>query len=322
MTKTNSKKNTNLVSVARKQERLDVKKQEDRTVILSEMDPRTKEVAIEVAKKLLAGYQVALLVQYDIGAKVSYVLEAPHLNEAQKKQEIRKLAAYWNLPNLTPVTIYDLVNVANAFTREFVSAQVTEQMSNGNYLTWSHFKELQKVSSEKRQLALLKRVRMECLSANDLAFELQGNNEAEVKRSGGRKPKLPKTPVAMLQKIYTTIQLADNYLEAVSEPLDGMFMEMPPQDVSEQFVSNIKNTMERIGKTKNQLISTMEKLSKVLERSQSVLIKQAQLPLSKNVMASAAKKSVEELPELPETIDEFDEPPVPTKKQLRGRSPR
>ena len=123
----------------------------------------------------------------------------------------------------------------------------------------------------------------------------------------------------MLQKIYTTIQLADNYLEAVSEPLDGMFMEMPPQDVSEQFVSNIKNTMERIGKTKNQLISTMEKLSKVLERSQGVLIKQAQLPLGKNVMALAAKKSVEELEDLPDTIEL---PEAPAKRQLRGRSPR
>jgi hypothetical protein len=83
--------------------------------------------------------------------------------------------------------------------------------------------------------------------------------------------------------------------------------------------------MERIGKTKNQLISTMEKLSKVLERSQSVLIKQAQLPLGKNVTALAAKKSVEQLPELPKTIqmiDEFEEPSVPMKKQLRGRSPR
>jgi len=89
--------------------------------------------------------------------------------------------------------------------------------------------------------------------------------------------------------------------------------------VSEQFVSNIKNTMERIGKTKNQLISTMEKLSKVLERSQSVLIKQAQLPLGKNVMASAAKKSVEELDEIPDMIEL---PEAPVKRQLRGRSIR
>ena len=303
----------------------DVKKQDDRETIFSEMDPKTQEIALEVGKKLQVGFQVALLVQHDIGTSVLNLLNQEHLNEAQKKTEIRKLAAYWNLPNLTPATIYDLSNVSAAFTRDFVKALVEEKMSNGGYLTWTHFKELQKVSSEKRQLALLKQVRRECLSANELALELQGNKEAEVKRSGGRKPKLPRTPVAMLQKIYTTIQLADNYLEAVAEPLDGMFMEMPPQDVSEQFVSNIKNTMERIGKTKNQLISTMEKLSKVLERSQSVLIKQAQLPLGKNVMALAAKKSVEQLPELPEMIsmmDEFDEAPASTKKQLRGRSPR
>lgn len=303
--------------------RLDVKKQEDREAIFSEMDPTTQAIALEVGKKLQVGFQVALLVQHDIGTSVLNLLNQEHLNEAQKKTEIRKLAAYWNLPTLTPATIYDLSNVSAAFTRDFVKAQVEEKMSNGGYLTWNHFKELQKVGSEKRQLALLKQVRRECLSANELALELQGNKEAEVKRSGGRKPKLPRTPVAMLQKIYTTIQLADNYLEAVAEPLDGMFMEMPPQDVSEQFVSNIKNTMERIGKTKNQLISTMEKLSKVLERSQGVLIKQAQLPLGKNVMSLAAKKSIEGLEQVayitPTTIEL---PEAPVKRQLRGRSPR
>ena len=303
--------------------RLDVKKQEDREAIFSEMDPTTQAIALEVGKKLQVGFQVALLVQHDIGTSVLNLLNQEHLNEAQKKTEIRKLAAYWNLPTLTPATIYDLSNVSAAFTRDFVKAQVEEKMSNGGYLTWNHFKELQKVGSEKRQLALLKQVRRECLSANELALELQGNKEAEVKRSGGRKPKLPRTPVAMLQKIYTTIQLADNYLEAVSEPLDGMFMEMPPQDVSEQFVSNIKNTMERIGKTKNQLISTMEKLSKVLERSQGVLIKQAQLPLGKNVMSLAAKKSIEGLEQVayitPTTVEL---PEAPVKRQLRGRSPR
>jgi len=36
-------------------------------------------------------------------------------------------------------------------------------------------------------------------------------------------------------------------------------------------------------------------------------------------MALAAKKSVEQLPPIP---DEFEEPSVPMKKQLRGRSPR
>jgi hypothetical protein len=303
--------------------RLDVKKQEDREAIFSEMDPTTQAIALEVGKKLQVGFQVALLVQHDIGTNVLNLLNQEHLNEAQKKTEIRKLAAYWNLPTLTPATIYDLSNVSAAFTRDFVKAQVEEKMSNGGYLTWNHFKELQKVSSEKRQLALLKQVRRECLSANELALELQGNKEAEVKRSGGRKPKLPRTPVAMLQKIYTTIQLADNYLEAVAEPLDGMFMEMPPQEVSEQFVSNIKNTMERIGKTKNQLISTMEKLSKVLERSQSVLIKQAQIPLSKSVMTLAAKRAIEGLEEVAYiTPDTIELPEAPTKRQLRGRSPR
>lgn len=309
-----------------------IARQEDREAIFQDMDKVTQEIAIEGSKKLQTGFQVALLVQHDLGTMVHGVFTAEHLNEAQRKQEIRKLAAFWNLPNLTPTTIYDLVNVSTAFTREFVKAQVEEKMSNGGYLTWNHFKELQKIGSEKRQLALLKNVRRHSWSANELALEIQGTKEAEIKRSGGRKPKLPKTPVAMLQKIYTTVQLTDNYLEAVSEPLDGIFMEMPPQEVSMQFVNNIENTLERMNNAKIRLSQTIEKLTKVLERSQTVQQKQVKVVETDSVTARAAKKSVSQ-PETPDIeivapwaseVSEAPEAPAsaPVKRQLRGRSPR
>lgn len=241
-----------------------------RQEIYKGMDKVTQEAALEGAKKLQAGFQIALLVQYDLGVLVNSVFEAAHLNDAQRKQEIKQLSVYWSQPSLTSTTLYDLRNVATAFTREFVKSQWEERLANGQYLTWSHFRELQKISLEKRQLSILKQVRQHGWSANELALELQGKQEATVKRSGGRKPALPKTPVAMLQKIFTTVQLADNYLTAMFEPLGGIFLEMAPAELNGQFVTNIDNTLQRVEDLQDRLQVTVQQLRKVKSRAQQV----------------------------------------------------
>jgi hypothetical protein len=246
-----------------------------REVVFSDMDEVTQEAAKDGVQKLQAGCQVALLISYDLGAIVNRIFTAEHLNEAQQKQEVKKLAAYWNQPSLGPTTLYDLRNVADAFERNFIKEQSEERLSNGGYLSWSHFKELQKVSTEKRQLTLLKQIRRHSWSANELAFELQGKKDADVKRSGGRKPALPKTPNAMLQKLFASIQQSDNYVQAVSEPLGGIFMEMPAGDVDEQFVENIENALTRMGEAGTHLKDTEKKLKAVQKRAVSMLKKSA-----------------------------------------------
>lgn len=264
---------------------------QQREVIFEDMDQVTQEAATEGAKKMQAGYQVALLIQYDLGTIVNRIFDAEHLNETQQKQEVKKLAAYWNQPNLGPTTLYDLRNVASAFERTFVKEQVEERLTNGGYLTWSHFKELQKVSSEKRQLSILKQVRRHSWSANELALELQGKKDADVKRTGGRKPTLPKTPNAMLQKLFTSIQQSDNYVQAVGEPLEGIFLEMPASDVDDQFVTNIDNTLARMEEASQHIKETEKKLKKVRTRAISVLKKAGEDAEASVVLA--AKESPE-----------------------------
>jgi len=243
---------------------------EEREVIFEDMDEITRDAALAGSKRLTDGYKIALVIPYDIGTIVNRVYEAEHLNESQRKQEIKKLAAYWNQPQIGPTTLYDWRNIAAAFDRDFVIAQAEEKMSNGQYLTLSHFKELQKVSNEKRQLTLLKKVRQHCWSANELALELQGKKEAEVKRSGGRKPTLPRTPNGMLQKLFTSVQAADNYVEAVSEPLGGVFLEMPATEVDDRFVESIDNTMERMDKLTEHVKEAYNRLKKIRARADKV----------------------------------------------------
>ena len=263
-------------------------------MIFHEMDPVTQAAALEGLKKVESGRKIAVLVSYDLGTIVNSVLEAEHLNETQQRQELKKLAAYWNQPELGPTTMYDLRNVAISFDREFIKAQVESPMANGQYLSWGHFRELQKMPTDtpagvKAQMARLKQIRQHCMTVNELELEGQGRRDSEIKRMGGRKPSLPKTPTAMLQKIYTTVQLTDNYLQAMSEPLGGIFLEMPPQDVDEQFVTNIDNTLARMAEAQQHILETSQRLQKVRTRAQSVLSKQG------GIKAVAAKRAAEDL---------------------------
>jgi hypothetical protein len=272
---------------------------QSREVLFNDMDKITQEAALQGAQLLQKGFKLNLLVQHSLGDHVNKVLTADHLNEEQRKDEIKKLAAYWNQPHLNTSTLYDLRNVAVTFSREFLTSQVEERMVNGNYLTWSHFKELQKISSEKRQLSVLKQIRQNCWSANELALELQGKKDSEVKRSGGRKPSLPKTPNAMLQKIFTTVQLTDNYLTAVAEPLESTFLDMPPKGVDEQFVENINNTLERMDITMQHLKETASKLKEVRKRANTVLAKGETMALAaKKAHADADQGDMEAIDEL------------------------
>ncbi len=157
-------------------------------------------------------------------------------------------------------------------------------MANGQQLSWGHFRELQKLDG-KTQMRRLKQIRQNCWSTNELIQEIPGHDEAQVKRSGGRKPTLPRSPSAMLQKIFTTVQQTDNYLMAMSEPLGGVFMEMAPHDVSQRFVENLDNTLARIAEAQQHIIETAKQLEKVRTRAQLVLANQVE------VKAMAAKKS-------------------------------
>ena len=282
-----------------------------RDVIFDDMDSVTQHVANEGREKMVKGFQVQTLIAYDIGELLDDVMSAEHLNDAQKKNELKKLLAYWNQPEMSLSKLYDLRNVSVAFDRDFIKEQVAEPLSNGNYLSWSHFKELQKISNEKRQLTVLKKCRKHGWSSNELALELASKNESSVKRSGGRKPTLPKTPNAMLQKLYTTVGQSHNYLSAVTEPLQGVFMEMSASDVDESFLDSIDNNLERIKETTADMKTAAAHLKKVRQRTVSVLKKAASADTEVN-MALAAKQ----------TPDEGEVPPLRTKKVAKRKAPR
>lgn len=253
---------------------------QNRNVLFERMDQITKQVAMAGIEKMQKGSKADLLVRYDVGELINKIFAAAHLTDEQKDDEMTKLALYWGQP--IP-SLYDLRNVATSFTRQFLAEQVEEALGNGTYLTWSHFRELQKVKESKR-LSVLKKVRQISLSAKELALELQGRGENQHNRSGGRSPVVPKTPIAMLQKLFTTVQQADNYLLAVQEPLDALFAQDEPVDA--KFIENIVTTLERVDMTIENLQKTKEQLSAVRMRAMP-----SEVPESKKL---AAKRNVAE----------------------------
>jgi len=282
-----------------------------REVIFDDMDAVTQDVALEGQRTFVQGMQVAAVLAWDIGALVDQVYSAEHFNEAQRKREVKKLAAYWNQPEMNPTKLYDLRNVAVTFDREFLQSQVEEPMSNGGYLSWSHFKELQKVGNEKRQLTILKKVRKNSWSANELALELTSKGESAIKRSGGRKPTLPKTPNAMLQKLYNTVGQSNNYISALADPLQGVFLEMSAEEVDEQFLESIDETLERIKDTSAQMKTAAARLKKVRQRTVSVLKNAEGSQPEEASVALAAKQTPGD-----------DVPPIEGKAVLARKAPR
>lgn len=282
-----------------------------REVIFDDMDAVTQEAALEGQKTFTQGMQVAAVLAWDLGNLVDSVYSAEHLNEAQRKKEIKKLAAFWNQPDMNPTKLYDLRNVAVTFDRDFIQAQIEEPLANGGYLTWSHFKELQKVSNEKRQLTILKKIRKNSWSANELSLELSSKGESSIKRSGGRKPTLPKTPNAMLQKLFNTVGQSKNYISAITDPLQGVFMEMPADDVDDKFLESIDETLERIQETSTEMKEAAAHLKKVRSRTVTVLAKKTDSKSPEVQTALAAKKS---------TGDSV--PPIAKKQVAKRKAPK
>jgi hypothetical protein len=241
-----------------------------KAALLEEMNPVTRQVAQAGLEQIHSGYRASLVSQYNLGLQINKIFVSA-ISDAIKKDELKKLLEYWGQPNLTLTTLYDLRNVAVSFDKQFIEAQFNERLADGSYITWSHFKELQKVSSPKKQLALLNQIRQNSWSAKEFTLQLQASGSAEIKRGGGRKPAVPKTPSAMLQKIYNSAQLTGNYLEAVSEPLTGIFMEISPSDIDEKFVDSISSTLELLQQTEDRIQETRNNLKKVMNRSKKVL---------------------------------------------------
>ena len=239
---------------------------EPKNDLTTDMAEVTRKVALAGSEKIVLGAKFNVLLLYDIGALINEVFTDPVLKKTKTvDDELKKLLKFWGHPSWNLTSLYDLRNVSVTFSRDAIKQECDIPMSNGKLLTWSHFKELQKVGQEKRRIALLKKIRENSLSANELILELQGNKESTVKRAGGRKPSIPKTPTAVIQKLSSTVQHTDNYLQSIMEPFEVMLEEQADK-LDSKFIDNLTETLDQLVEMETRLHDAAGKLTSLKEK--------------------------------------------------------
>jgi hypothetical protein len=237
-----------------------------RADLIAKMHETTRKVATTCAEKLAAASKIGAVVYYDMGAAIKEIYDSASISADDKQKELKKLSAYLG-KDFSLTMLANLKNVATVFTREKIVGYLESPMENGKYLTWSHFYELQKISNEGRREKLIQSALKNSWSAKDLALELTSNQESDIKRSGGRKPSVPKSPNAMLQKLINSTQSTANYVDIITDPLTAALGEMDLAEADPAFVGNldaalqqVEETTQRLSETKAQLLKWQKKI--------------------------------------------------------------
>jgi hypothetical protein len=182
------------------------------------LSPELQQIVAQGLEVLSKGNKTTVLCQYRIGSLLLQVEKHAAANDVDAV--ISTIAAEWGVDPKRLSRLYAARNVAAAFSLSFVREQLEQPLKCGNYLTWAHFLNLQKVQDEAKVQLLLQEVRENSLTAKELALQLAG--EAAVKRAGGRRPAVPASPRAMLRKVTLSTQHTTNYLSSVITPLDEL----------------------------------------------------------------------------------------------------
>jgi hypothetical protein len=240
--------------------------EKQRDKILASMSEKTRTLAIEGGEKLKRLHSAGVLLFYELGERINDICTDETLDEST---EVTKLAQYWGIDNTNK--LYEMRNAALTFTKEFLVQQIREPLSNGQTLTFEHFKALRRVSSEKDRASLLKQTRKLGWTANELAAEIRGKGITTTKRTGGRNPAIPATVIQIVQKGYSQTQQLGRYLDAVAEPLVDHFNELPADKADDALVSKIDETVEQLEETRGRIDSFLSALTEGKTRVRSII---------------------------------------------------
>jgi hypothetical protein len=258
------------------------------------MNPATQQVAQEIEQQLKRGVQSMVLVYYDVGTRIDWLYSQ---RDQFGPQAISAIAEYLNIDG-GETTLYALRNFARSFSREFVQSYSERTMANGKYLTLTHWLKLSQVSGTKRQTQLLQRVLAHSLSSNELEQEIRALPEGDRKnkRSGGRNPAVPKSPMAGLQVFYSLAQRLANYEPLLESTVCPALENIEPDRVSEELVEKLEATQAKIQEAVLRSQSASQRMQTIIQRMRRVL--QQRCPDS-TPTAAAEPASDEEEPARP-----------------------
>jgi len=240
-----------------------------RKTIYQRLSEPARQVLQDIEAKLRQGVQNVILTHYDIGARIDCVVSNP---DEYGAQAIKDIAEYLNLEG-GPTLLYSLRNFSRTFSREFVHEHSSRVMANGKYLTLTHWLKLAQVSGFAKQKQLLNKTIENGWSANDLEREVRSLPDADKrhKRSGGRRPALPKSPMAGLQMFYSIAQKLANYEPLLEEQVCPMLENLEPDRVSPELLEKLEATQAKIDEAMTRSQSASRRMQQIIQRMRLVL---------------------------------------------------
>lgn len=256
---------------------VDVTSPKYRQKLAQRLSPAARQV-VEEGLALFAKFSGgAVFYQLRLGQLLKGYADDPKLTQEQKSEELANMAIIWNQPQLAQRHMYDLINVAEAFTLDDLlslelliqpdskSMPRARQMANGHYVTWTHLLELQKVETKRRK-GLVTQLLKNGWSSHELRLNIQGEKLVVNTRAGGRLPSVPKNPVAMVRKLQLTVQQSRRYMDAAAHPLETAILELKGE-LPPALLEEINTALRQLDAAEEIAKQTRQRLLRVREKA-------------------------------------------------------
>ena len=215
-----------------------------RLEILNSMTDAGRKLAKEIAAERASTASNIVLHQYDTGARLAKAIA----DEATYGSKfVEQLAEFLGFGEEGANGLYNMRNFAEAFPRDYVVKYSKQPMSTGGLMTVSHWMSLMRLEGNKNRDRWIKRIMNEGLTAKSLQQAIDGDKTS--RRAGhavGRKPSVPSSPLAALQKTYSFayqfVRLEPELEDKVFDRID----ELSPDKVNDQLLAKLTETRDQV----------------------------------------------------------------------------
>ena len=236
-----------------------------REQILASMEEQTRTVATHGAEKLQQLQHAGIMLYYQLGELINTLSKDETIDG---EGEITKLAQYWGIDNTNK--LYEWRNTALTFDKEFLMEQASQALPNGKEITFEHFKALRRVKDEKTRNSLLKKVRKESWSAQELALEIRGGGRTNA-AGQGRNPSIPSSTAALVKKCYTFSQQLYRYMDAIGDEASNRFEELPADEATIKLIDGLTDAIDMLSDLQPQISEFAAVLKTGRERVNTII---------------------------------------------------
>ncbi len=261
--------------------------EKERALILKRMTPAGQEVAKELELRMSRTAQGLVVAHYDMGARVRDALNERHGETTYGTGFVRQLADYLAIPG-GEHHIYDLVKFSSTFDREYIKTNSAKSMAKGGYLSLSHWLALMRLEEHRDQEKLLNRTFKESFSVRELELEIQASGaRTRNVRQGGRKPAVPTSAMAGLQKAFALSRSLVNFRPVMEQAVFARIDEMPPEDVNRPLLKKLREVRDTVTQANEAGSSILKRLDENIDRAKRVLAERKNKKSKKTSAASA-----------------------------------